>query len=153
MNVQNRPCAAPGLTSFRYPSRYGGYIMIGAKDANDAVREAQRSVDSKVIPGYLQVWDGKQYVPTAAGEGNAPENLRDDKGRQLIHGAWYSLYNTDARSPYNSAMGGILAQFICDDAEAEPSFTDETEQDVRLTGFDRACLQQCDAASKAGVIP
>jgi hypothetical protein len=42
--LQDRPMADAGLTSYRYPSRYGGYIMIGATDADDALREAKRSM-------------------------------------------------------------------------------------------------------------
>jgi hypothetical protein len=38
----DRPVAAYGLTSYRIRGRYG-YIMIGAKDHEDAMREAARS--------------------------------------------------------------------------------------------------------------
>jgi hypothetical protein len=57
--MDDRPCAAAGLTSYRARGRYG-WIMIGAKDAADAMREALRSTDT---PGELQVWDGARYVP------------------------------------------------------------------------------------------
>lgn len=53
----DRPCAAPGLTSYRCRGRYG-YIMIGARDVQDAWREARRSSDQ---PHDLQVWDGAAY--------------------------------------------------------------------------------------------
>ena len=56
----NRPCAASGLTSYRYKGRYG-WLMIGASDTADALREAARSTDN-VSPENLQVWDGLQYV-------------------------------------------------------------------------------------------
>jgi hypothetical protein len=40
-DLTNLPLAAKGLKSYRYKGRYG-YIMIGAKDDNDAIREAAR---------------------------------------------------------------------------------------------------------------
>lgn len=55
----NRPCAAPGLISYRAHGRYG-LIMIGAKDDTDAMREARRS--SSVIHS-LERWDGAAYAP------------------------------------------------------------------------------------------
>ena len=58
MNHFDKPCAAAGLTSYRAKGRYG-WIVIGAKDHADALREAKRSTDN---PTDLQVWDGTQYV-------------------------------------------------------------------------------------------
>lgn len=58
----NRPCAAPGLVSYRYLGRYG-WIMIAARDHSEALREAKRSTDN-VTESNLQVWDGTKYVPT-----------------------------------------------------------------------------------------
>ena len=55
-----RPCAAAGLVSYRYRGRYG-WIMIGATDPADALREAARSTDH-VVPERLQVWNGHQYT-------------------------------------------------------------------------------------------
>jgi hypothetical protein len=49
-----------GLISYRYRGRYG-WIMIGAKDDNDALREAQRSTSDKVTMNNLQIWKGNQY--------------------------------------------------------------------------------------------
>lgn len=56
----NRPCAAAGLTSYRLKGRFG-YIMIGARDDSDALREAGRSTD-QVDPSALEIWDGEKYV-------------------------------------------------------------------------------------------
>jgi len=61
ISVHDRPCAAPGLTSYRARGRWG-WIMIGARDDADARREALRSSDRATD---LQVWDGKRYVPCA----------------------------------------------------------------------------------------
>ena len=66
MHHTNRPLAAPGLTSYRYAGRYG-WIMIGAHDDQDALRQAQRSTDDQVTPDRLQRWTGSEYQPT---EGN-----------------------------------------------------------------------------------
>lgn len=58
----NRPCAAPGLTSYRYRTTYG-WIMIGATSHADALREAQRSTDSPIEFERLEVWNGEHYTP------------------------------------------------------------------------------------------
>ncbi len=60
MNVTDKPLADKGLTSYRYHGHYG-YIMIGAKDTADALREAQRSSSYEVHRWNLQVWNGKFY--------------------------------------------------------------------------------------------
>jgi hypothetical protein len=56
------PCAAQGLISYRYKGPYG-WIMIGAKDHDDAMRQAARSTREAVI-GNLEVWDSgnRAYV-------------------------------------------------------------------------------------------
>lgn len=60
INLCDKPMAAHGLTSYRYKGRYG-WIMIGAKDDNDALNEAKRSTSDKVTMENLQVWKGSQY--------------------------------------------------------------------------------------------
>lgn len=57
-----RPCAAAGLISYRYRGPYG-WIMIGAKDDADALREARRSTSAPITPANLEVWDGAAYAP------------------------------------------------------------------------------------------
>jgi hypothetical protein len=60
-NTCDKPLAAEGLISYRLRGRYG-WIMIGALDHADAMREAARSTpDPK--PENLQIWNGTQYVP------------------------------------------------------------------------------------------
>lgn len=57
------PLASPGLVSYRYKTP-SGWMMIGAKDNADALREAGRGgMRDAVTIDKLQVWDGKQYVP------------------------------------------------------------------------------------------
>ena len=63
VHFSERPCAAQGLTSYRCKGRYG-WIMIGAKDHDDAMREALRSSDA-ASRDTLEVWDGERYVPAA----------------------------------------------------------------------------------------
>jgi hypothetical protein len=60
MAIYDRPLAAHGLLSYRYKGRYG-WIMIGALDHADALKEAQRSTRDTVTPDRLQFWDGEQY--------------------------------------------------------------------------------------------
>lgn len=56
-----RPCAARGLTSYRYRCRYG-WIMIGAKDDMEALKEAGRSTEDRPLTfENLQIWDGTKY--------------------------------------------------------------------------------------------
>lgn len=60
MDTHNKPCAAHGLTSYRYRGRYG-WIMIGARDNADALREAARSTSDAIVPANLQRWNGNAY--------------------------------------------------------------------------------------------
>lgn len=59
----DRPCADKGLTSYRYPKPWGGWIMIGATDIEDALNEAARSTSAPISSAALQVWSGNQYIP------------------------------------------------------------------------------------------
>lgn len=54
--VDDLPCADHGLESWRYPSPYGGWIMIGARDAQEALSEARRSIDSEPDASRLERW-------------------------------------------------------------------------------------------------
>jgi hypothetical protein len=58
----NRPCAAQGLTSYRYQNGCYGWIMIGAVDDADAIREAGRSHSDTIDPAKLQRWNGESYT-------------------------------------------------------------------------------------------
>lgn len=62
--MTERPLAAEGLISYRCRNRYG-WTMIGAKDDDDALREARRSWDPGAEKQHLEVWDGLRYVPVA----------------------------------------------------------------------------------------
>lgn len=57
-----RPCAALGLQSYRARGRYG-WVMIGATDDADAMREALRSTDRVET---LERWNGARYMPADA---------------------------------------------------------------------------------------
>ena len=59
--THNKPLAIKTLKSYRYKGRYG-YIMIGATDSQDALREASRSTDSKVTIDNLEAWDCSKYM-------------------------------------------------------------------------------------------
>lgn len=60
-NLTDKPLAAAGLISYRYRGRYG-WVMIGARDDADALREARRSVEGAVTRDRLQRWDGERYA-------------------------------------------------------------------------------------------
>lgn len=51
-----KPLADRGLISYRYKGRYG-WIMIGAHNHTDALREAGRSTDDSITIENLQVWN------------------------------------------------------------------------------------------------
>lgn len=67
MNLCDKPLAAKGLKSYRYRGTFG-WIMIGAKDIDDALREASRNVLSPVVIERLQYWNGVEYLPCVKGE-------------------------------------------------------------------------------------
>jgi hypothetical protein len=59
--THNKPCAAANLNSYRYRGRYG-FIMIGAHDVLDALREAARSTDGVTV-AKLETWTGVKDEP------------------------------------------------------------------------------------------
>lgn len=61
----NLPLAAKGLTSYRYNNGVFGWIMIGAHDHDDALRQATRSTGKPSVLAQLQVWDiaALGYIP------------------------------------------------------------------------------------------
>lgn len=58
----DKPCADKGFVSYRYRGTYG-WIMIGAHDNADALREVSRSTKARITRENLQVWNGTEYVP------------------------------------------------------------------------------------------
>ena len=63
IDYTSKPMAAKGLISYRYPSP-DSWIMIGATDDQDALREANRSLLRKTAEiSKLQKWDGSSYQP------------------------------------------------------------------------------------------
>jgi hypothetical protein len=59
--IHDKPLAVNGLVSYRYQGRFG-WIMVGAKDDADALRQAQRSTRDPVVIERLQVWEVDKYV-------------------------------------------------------------------------------------------
>lgn len=59
--LTERPLAAPGLISYRALGTYG-WIMIGARNDQDALIDGQRSTHKQLTLADLQVWDGTHYV-------------------------------------------------------------------------------------------
>lgn len=74
-----RPLAAEGLTSYRCRGRYG-WIMIGARDHEDALREARRSHHEARIED-LQIWNGVYYADL---ETPAPPALLEAEERETV---------------------------------------------------------------------
>lgn len=65
LRLYDQPLAAPGLRSFRYRGAYG-FVMIGARDEQDALREAARSLCyGSAAPERLDAWDEQEgrYKP------------------------------------------------------------------------------------------
>jgi len=64
-----RPCAAAGLTSYRYAGRYG-HIMIGAVNSLDALVQADHSLGKAgaATIDRLEIWDPQtwQYEKVSA---------------------------------------------------------------------------------------
>ena len=61
-DICDKPLAASGLISYRYKGEYG-YIMIGARNDDDALREAYRSVRPTLVSiDRLEIWNGTGYV-------------------------------------------------------------------------------------------
>lgn len=58
--LTDRPLAQAPFKSYRYAGRYG-WIMIGAMDDAEALREAQRSTDDKVTADNLQKFIDGSY--------------------------------------------------------------------------------------------
>ena len=51
-----RPCAAVGLTSYRYRAQHG-FVMIGATSTQDALNEAGRSLtQGAATVDRLEIW-------------------------------------------------------------------------------------------------
>lgn len=61
LDLCNRPLAAPGLISYRCKNSFS-WTMIGARDDDEAFREALRS-DQRASRLDLQRWNGTAYVP------------------------------------------------------------------------------------------
>lgn len=64
MPYHERPCAAPGLISYRYRGRFG-WVMIGATGVDDALRHAERSIEGAAEIGRLEVWDAQRSAYVA----------------------------------------------------------------------------------------
>lgn len=56
-----KPCADCGLVSYRYNGPFG-FVMIGAKDDEEAYRQASRSLEQLPDRHLLQVWHQDQYI-------------------------------------------------------------------------------------------
>lgn len=75
--LYEKPLAVKGLVSYRYRGRYG-WIMISARDTQEALREAARSSSHPVHQSNLEVWtEGVGYIPTLPEEQPMSNSLPD----------------------------------------------------------------------------
>lgn len=75
MNIHDKPLAAHGLTSYRYKGAYG-WIMIGATNHHDALKQALRSLSSGGADmARLQVWDALAGCYVSAESGGLGDEL------------------------------------------------------------------------------
>lgn len=63
-DITSKPLAAPGYTSYRCKQPFG-WVMIGATNDDDAMKQAKQSAPNANIKD-LQAWDGKAYVACKA---------------------------------------------------------------------------------------
>lgn len=61
VSVHDRPLAMPPFKSYRLRGPFG-FIMIGARNDDDAMQEAARSTPAPKREN-LERWDGQSYVP------------------------------------------------------------------------------------------
>lgn len=61
MKHHDKDVAARPFASYRIPNPYGGWIMIGAFDCAEAMREAARSTHNPQRE-TLEIWDGEKYI-------------------------------------------------------------------------------------------
>ena len=86
--THDKPLASKGLKSYRAKGPYG-YIMIGAKDHDDALKEAKRS-NSSITKEDLEIWDGKKYIPvystakTVVDKGGRKGLAKSGEGKRVI---------------------------------------------------------------------
>lgn len=99
--THHKPLAAPGLVSYRYYNGAYGWVMIGARDNADALREAGRSIDGEPDASRLQRWDGARYMPAiiVADEWCVKIKLPSGAWQWVIEtpeGFVFSIYSTNA---------------------------------------------------------
>ncbi|MFC7462051.1 LPD11 domain-containing protein [Hydrogenophaga defluvii] len=63
--VTSKPLAAAGFLSYRYRQPHG-FVMIGAKDDDDALKQAGRSIEGAPQLTDLERWNGTTYSPVVA---------------------------------------------------------------------------------------
>ena len=115
-----RDVPARGLKSYRYQGDYG-WIMIGAKDDADALREAKRSLSRGAVTlARLQAWDGERYVAVRVHKGRArhgnaelqPGRFYGYKGHQVwldtVPGGYFAMVQGTAIEARGKTAGEAL---------------------------------------------
>ena len=125
LDTHERPCAAPGLISYRARGNYG-WIMIGAADDADAMREAMRSTHA---PTNLQRWDGTAYVPCDHEAATPATHSEPAPARPVYandHLAWLDVENDRAEPDEYQArliecFGDVKARGLFYNSETYPA--------------------------------
>lgn len=77
----------------------------------------------------------------------------DTKGRALIVGAWYALYD-DGENPGGARLAEWNgSEFWSDEYEFDADLHYDPDLHIPVYGHDHYCLQHCKAATAAGVVP
>lgn len=104
--VHDKPCAGLGLISYRYKGRYG-WIMIGAHNNADALREAGRSTDELITIENLQVWDKEKscYLDLDNKQLNYIDPIHSSSYAASSLGRLGGLVKSEAKSTSSRANG------------------------------------------------
>ena len=81
-HTSDKPLAAKGLISYRAKNGAYGHVMIGAKNHDDALRQAKRS-NNGLEAKDLEIWNGKKYEPI--GERSGRKSGGKVKGKTNIN--------------------------------------------------------------------
>jgi len=126
--VTDRPLAAEGLQSYRYKGIFG-WIMIGAKDDEDALKEARRSMStSSVQLENLEKWDGTAYVSAIKPPPGMMSKLEVEEviATSLVSHGWSRVVGAAmASKTFQTAVGDKVAHIYFEgndrDLPTEPS--------------------------------
>lgn len=135
----DKPLAADGLKSYRYKGQYG-WIMIGAKDVQDALNEASRSTNDQVEMSNLQEWDGSQYVDLKAPEptpsNDATLTNEVSAGKYSDKDGWSKVNTKSLTKDVYSRTEGDTERVVHIDKETGEVTKDELRTSPKIVAID-----------------